>query len=82
MDTNWMKHYEQAQPFDEGEIFHSKEYGRVIQKEMELYRLLVATFGANVEPLLDAYTDALGDKSELECQHFFQQGFSAERNER
>lgn len=79
MDKPWMKYYEQAQPFDEGEIFQSEEYDQVIRKEAELYRLVAATFGASVEPLLDAYTDALGDKAELECQHFFQQGLSAGR---
>lgn len=79
MDTTWMKHYEQAQPFDEGEIFQSEEYDRVTERELELYRLLVATFGVRIEPLLDAYTDALGDKAELEGRHFFQQGFCAGR---
>lgn len=80
MDKPWMKYYEQAQPFDEGEIFQSEEYDQVVRKEIELYRLLAATFGTRVEPLLDAYTDTLGDKSELEGRHAFQQGFLAGRN--
>lgn len=67
--------YRLAVPFDEGRIFQSREYNTAVRQEMDLYELLVKTFGLRIEPLLCAYTDALGDKTVLENLHYLEQGY-------
>lgn len=77
MDEFIAQVYELAPRFDEGELFQGEEYGRVKGRQLDLYDLLVDTFGESLAPLLNDYTNTLFEEMELEAQHFFQEGFRA-----
>ncbi len=67
--------YRQAKRFDEGGIYQSEEYNAIARKQRELYKNLRLLFGPTAGALLEEYTEALGDECELECRHFFEQGY-------
>lgn len=77
MDKTIKKLYQAAPRFDEGEFFSSKEYSAAMKQHHHFYDLLVATFGQQIEPLLEEYTQTLYDMTELETKHFFQEGYHA-----
>lgn len=67
--------YQRAKRFDEGEIYQSPEYDKIAKRQMELYREMRALFGPFIVPLLEEYTDQIGEECEMECRHFFEQGY-------
>ena len=40
-----------------------------------LRRTIQTLFGAVVSPLLEEYAAVIGEETELECRHFFEQGY-------
>ena len=75
MDQEIAKLYEDAPRFDEGELFGSPEYRRIMSRQEHIGDLMEATFGEGVRALLDDYTGTLYEEMELEAQHFFQEGY-------
>lgn len=75
MEKSIEKLYQQAKRFDEGDIYQSREYDIIARHQRELYKKMRGLFGPLIAPLLEEYTACLGDETELECRHFFEQGF-------
>lgn len=69
------KQYQQAKRFDEGDIYQSEEYARIVEAKDELCENICIRFGAPIIPLLEDYVAVLGDETEMECRHFFEQGY-------
>ena len=67
--------YRKAKRFDEGDLYQSKEYSTIARNQREVYQKICALFGPAVVPLLEEYTAAVSDEIELECRHFFEQGY-------
>ncbi len=67
--------YRKAKRFDEGDIYQSQEYQDVCARQIQLYEKLRRRFGAQITPLLEEYTAAIGDECDLENRHFFAQGY-------
>lgn len=67
--------YQKAKRFDEGEIYQSQEYSAIAKRQMELHKKMCALFGPLIVSLLEEYSAAIADEMELECRHFFQQGY-------
>lgn len=70
--------YLNARRFDEGEIYQSQEYEELVNRKVEVMENLYRKCGAEL-PLLEEYIDLLRDETELECQHFFREGYRAGR---
>lgn len=60
---------------DEGEIYQSQDYNTVLKNKNYLRRTIQTLFGAVVSPLLEEYAAVIGEETELECRHFFEQGY-------
>lgn len=75
MKKSMEEQYQQAKRFDEGEIYQSEEYARIIEEKDELLENICIRFGAPIIPLLEDYVAVLGDETEMECRHFFEQGY-------
>lgn len=73
--------YKNALRFDEGEVFQGEAYHDAKRRQLHLYDLLVATFGSQIEALLNDYTDTLFEEMECEAQHYFQEGYRAAQQE-
>ena len=67
--------YQQAKRFDEGELYQSQEYSAIARRQTELYQKMRTLFGPPVAPFLEEYAAAIADEMELECRHFFRQGY-------
>lgn len=67
--------YQRAKRFDEGDIYQSEEYTRLVREQSELGLNIRARLGLPGASLLEDYTAVLGDMTELECRHFFEQGY-------
>lgn len=66
--------YREAKRFDESDIYHSEEYDAIARNQRDLYKKMCTLFPA-ISSLLEEYTAAIGDEIELECKHFFEQGY-------
>ncbi len=80
MDKQLAKLYEAAVRFDEGEIIRGPEYRETMRRQEHIRRLLIATFGEGAAALLEDYAGTFYDETELEAQHFFQEGYRAARH--
>lgn len=67
--------YLKAKRFDESELYQSSEYTRIAKRQLELYTKMRVLFDPLIGPLLEEYTTQIGEEFELECQHFFAQGY-------
>lgn len=68
-----------AKHFDEGEMYQGKEYTEVANKLLDLYEKLGDRLGVEGTDLLEAYTAALYEESDLENLHFFEEGYRVGR---
>ena len=75
MDKPIEELYHRAKRFDESDIYQSAEYDAVAKNQMALYKKMRVIFGPAIIPFLEEYTAAMGDEMELECRHFFEQGY-------
>lgn len=67
--------YQRAKRFDEGDIYQSEEYAQTVGERNELELKLRAKLGPPGTLLLEDYAAVLGEITELECRHFFEQGY-------
>lgn len=67
--------YQKAKRFDESGVYQSEEYAVIAKQQNRLYKEISALFGPVAISLLEEYTAAIGDEMELECKHFFEQGY-------
>lgn len=74
--------YGDAPRFDCGDLYQSEEYDEALREQLRLEALIEKLYGNGILPLLGEYTEALYQISELECKHFFQQGYLAGRQGR
>lgn len=74
--------YLNARRFDEGEIYQGRENEELIFKKVEVMENLYRKFGREEMSLFEDYVDLLRDETELECQHFFREGYRAGRKRR
>jgi len=75
MNAHMEELYHQAKRFDESELYQSDEYAAIAKAQMGLYKKMYALFGAVIAPILEEYHAAISDELELECRHFFEQGY-------
>ena len=72
----WMEElYQKARRFDEGDLYQRPEHARIAKRQMELYTKMRVLFDPLIGPLLEEYTTQIGEEFELECRHFFMQGY-------
>lgn len=77
MKKSIKKLYQEAKRFDEGKLYQGKEYKRV---SMRLYRLhmdLSNLLGPIFRATIEEYLNLISQETELECLHFFEQGYLA-----
>ena len=75
--------YGRAKRFDEGKVYHSQEYIAFLKRRTQLEETAKSIYGVGVGLLLEEYADLLGDLTELECHHYFEEGYlAAERAKR
>ncbi len=67
--------YQKAKHFDEGRLYQSQEYSDICKRQITLSKEMRLLFGPMLSQLLDEYTAAIGDECDLECRHFFEQGY-------
>ncbi len=67
--------YQQAKRFDECGLYQSQQYSDICKRQLTLSQEMRLIFGPMLGQLLDEYTAAIGDECDLECRHFFEQGF-------
>jgi len=73
--------YQRAKRFDEGELYQSEEYDAIAARQMELYRIMDAMFSPAIAPLMEEYMSLIYDEMEMECRHFFEQGYKIGQKE-
>ena len=69
--------YEQAPRFDEGDLYQSAEYTDAARERIDLETLTRRLFGNHAATILEEYTEVMDRITELECQHYFEQGYQA-----
>ncbi len=77
MDEEIRKAYEQAPRFDEGAIYQSPECQAIGCRWIDLEEQITKALKPEIIPVFEELMTALCDESELECQHYFQQGYLA-----
>lgn len=73
--------FNKAKRFDESELYQSPEYAKIAKRQVELYTEMRVLFGPFIAPFLEEYTTWMGEECELECRHFFAQGYLMGREE-
>ncbi len=73
--------YVRTPRFDEGDLYRSEAYSQLSVRQMQLLRQAAALFGEDAAKLLEDYAEVLYDQAEMECRHFFRQGYIAGRSE-
>lgn len=71
--------YLDARRFDESELYQSDEYENLVERKVELRENLYRRFNSAIH-LLEEYLGLLAEENELECQHFFREGYLAGRD--
>ena len=69
--------YQEAKRFDEGTFYQGEEYEKAATRQMELYTIMRNRFGPSFVPLIEELFKAVDQEMELECLHFFEQGYLA-----
>lgn len=73
--------YQQARRFDEGEFCQSAAYLGVVNMRNKLLDMLVKLTGPGFGELNELTMSALDQEIELECQHYFCEGYLAAKRE-
>ncbi len=81
MDKHIEELFEDAQPFDEGEIYQSPEYHRCFSTNLYLEELMEKIFGAGAHRLLMEFLDSYYEIERFNCLHYFYRGYLAARAE-
>lgn len=67
--------YKQAPRFDESELYQSEEYEEASTMRLGLEALAERWFEGRLSTFLEDYVDAMEQMTELECMHYFEQGY-------
>ena len=81
MDKHIEELFEDAQPFDEGELYQTPEYDLSISVNLRLERVMEATFGSEAHKLLMEFLDSYYEVERFNCLHYFYQGYLAAKAE-
>ncbi len=82
MDKHIEELYQKAKRFDEGDLYQSKEFEDISQRQFKAYMEMRALFGPTFPPLLAGYISATNEEMDLKCKYFFEQGYLLGRAER
>lgn len=77
MNEEIKKLYEEAPRFDCGTLYQSEAYGQTVKERLRVEAMIEKAYGSEVLPMLEEYADTLYQITELECMHFFEQGYLA-----
>lgn len=69
--------YREAKRFDEGTFYQREDYEEAVTRQMELYTMLCHRFGQPFAALMEEFFKAINQEIDLECLHFFEQGYLA-----
>lgn len=81
MDPHINALFEDAQPFDEGEIYQSQEYDCCFSVNLALEKAMEAIFGPEAHKLLMEFLDSYYEIERFNCLHYFYQGYLAAKQE-
>lgn len=81
MDQHIRDLFENAQPFDKGELYQSPEYDRCFSANLALEKAMRATFGPKAHRLLMEFLDSYYEIERFNCLHYFHQGYLAAKRE-
>ena len=73
-DREMEKRYIQCVPFDEGDIIKSESY-QEIQRELKATRKFLERRVPDTMACIDAYMSTYLELVELECRHYFAEGY-------
>lgn len=82
MDEHIRELYEKAIRFDQGDLRYLEDYLEAEHACAKMEELIEEAYGPTIRPLLHEYAGTLYDIMEIECMHYFQEGYLAEKNER
>ena len=69
--------YQEAKRFDEGTFYQRKDYEQAVTRGVELYLIRRNRFAPSFIPLMEELLKTVYAEMELECLHFFEQGYLA-----
>ena len=81
MDKRIEKLFEEAQPFDEGELYRDPEYTRCNDITFDLEKKMGQLSGPEAQKLLNDFLYAYFEVERFDCLHYFYQGYLAARAE-
>lgn len=81
MDEEMEKLYLESVLFDQSDYYHSKEYERIAERQMNDFILMVQTFGEALFPLIEDYLTAIHEELKIEKRHAFALGYEAGRRD-
>ena len=73
MTEKLLELYKMCYRFDEGELYQSEEYQKLLQK-VKAARTLLAR-DSSLLASIEAYSELQDDMTELEAQHYFIEGY-------
>lgn len=81
MDKRIEELFEQAQPFDEGELDQDPEYTRCNDITFDLEEKMGRLYGPEAKKLLQEFLYAYFEVERFDCLHYFYQGYLAAKAE-
>lgn len=81
MDKYIEELFEQAQPFDEGELYRDPEYMRCNNITFDLEKKMGELYGPEAQKLLNDFLYAYFEVERFGCLHYFCQGYLAAKPE-
>lgn len=82
MDPRIEELYQQARRFDEGELYQMAEYTDLSKKRSRLLEKLSKLIGPAFEYAVDQMLESVDQEIELECKHYFYEGYLAGKADR
>ena len=73
-DESMEKLYIECTPFDEGELGNGPDHAR-IRRELQAVRTFLERREPYIMECIDQYIDHYLDLVDLECRHYFQEGY-------
>lgn len=81
MDIHIARLYAEAPRFDEGELYQSEKYDKMMRERMRIREVLEHNLNPILHHLLDDYAETYFDEMGMEAMHFFQEGYRAAKKE-
>ena len=73
--------FEQALPFEKGELFLDPEYNRHVSANFDIEYQMRDTYGKDAHELLQDFLQAYFEVERFDCLHYFCQGYLAAQKE-